>query len=422
MSSRGLSAGFLRYKAAWVSAFLALAANSGPAFAQNIVDIACDGTPKRFALCQDGNTCQTNLSQIASAIGPVSAANSGQDIVNFTGISNGLSAHVVYKIDAPIVSIPKPGNPNAPPTYFIQANPARGTIKEKSTNTQIASFSVATGALPTPPSINVPSTGQFTITNNGGTNDVRHQIDLLQPNSPDLPSDERGTYDFNLIRYEATCTPIPKASVSIKKKTVDGFGTFSFSVTGPTAVSDFQLQTTTANTTTDDNNDKDLTDLAPGTYTFVETSLDSTWLLTGLTCTGTGASIEPGTTKITFAPGANAICTFENTKRNDEKGTIVVKKVASGGTSQSAFSFTTANLDPNGFQLASAGEQVFPNVDSNPTNPYTITETPADGWSTAVACTGDGDYSAAGNTATVNSVGAGKTVTCTFTNTRTPAL
>jgi hypothetical protein len=96
-------------------------------------------------------------------------------------------------------------------------------------------------------------------------------------------------------------------------------------------------------------------------------------------------------------------------------GTIHIRK-ATSPASGTSFPFTET-ITPGNFSLADGGDRVFSNV---PAGTYTITEGALAGWSlTNVSCSG-GDTTAneVARTATVR-LGAGETVTCTFTNLQT---
>lgn len=220
-----------------------------------------------------------------------------------------------------------------------------------------------------------------------------------------------------------TVTNRKKASVTIKKETINGTGSFSFvsstTPAGQAAIGPFSQDTTAANPSTG----QTLTDLVPGSYTFTETPPAGTWLLTDLVCdTGTGISAVSHTGlqgSFTLAPGASGTCTFKNTLQQANKGTIIINKVAVGGDALFPFTATGAGL-PASFNIqtvAGAGGQTFANLDPGP---YSVTEDLPNlptGWTlTNLTCSAGGSPS--GATANITIQG-GDTVTCTFTNTKT---
>jgi hypothetical protein len=235
------------------------------------------------------------------------------------------------------------------------------------------------------------------------------------------------TATINLATGEnVTCTftNTKKASVTIKKETTGGTGTFTFDATtrpaGQGAIS--FTETTPPNPSAGEV----LTSLVPGTYTFTETPPAVGWILTDLDCdAGTGisnASVSGLTGTFTLAPGATGTCTFKNTLQQANNGTIVIRKVAAGGDGATPFNFTaTGGLVPANFSLTPPADgpapvpQTFANVTPGA---YSVTETAVAGWTTAVQCTDPtNNTTTAGSTASIN-VAAGETVDCTFTNTR----
>src|ERR671925_419284 len=93
-------------------------------------------------------------------------------------------------------------------------------------------------------------------------------------------------------------------------------------------------------------------------------------------------------------------------------GTIIVKKVTnpSPDPSDTSFSFTAAGgLSPSSFSLKNGQQQTFSNV--VPGSGYSVAETVPTGWNLTSSTCDDG--SPVSNI----DVGAGETVTCTFTNT-----
>ena len=100
-------------------------------------------------------------------------------------------------------------------------------------------------------------------------------------------------------------------------------------------------------------------------------------------------------------------CTFTDV----ERGHIVIKKLTSPSGSAQSFAFA-ASYNASGFGLADGGAN-----DSGPLKPgsYTVSEISTAGWQLASATCDDGDVPGA------ITLGAGKTVTCTFTNQRLAA-
>lgn len=151
--------------------------------------------------------------------------------------------------------------------------------------------------------------------------------------------------------------------------------------------------------------------LQPGTYTSTEADPTPSFDLTAIGCDD-GSSATPSTGSIatrtaTFKvdPGETVTCTFTNTQRGH---IVVVKKTNPVGSPQ-AFMFTPSYNGGTTFALTDGQSN-----DSGPLVPggYSVTETVPAGWDrTSAACDNLDSPSSV-------TLGAGKTVTCTFTNTQ----
>lgn len=157
-------------------------------------------------------------------------------------------------------------------------------------------------------------------------------------------------------------------------------------------------------------------DLAPGTYVVSESGPSG--YASEVNCGGKGGASG---TSHTFAlnAGETVTCTFTNRKL----GRIVVQKVAQGG--DAAFGFTGTGNGMSHFTIVTSGgsgNHVFDNlVPGTAGGSRAITESGVPlGWDlTNVACAstlGTSSVAVVGATATVSALGAGDTVTCTFTN------
>ena len=144
------------------------------------------------------------------------------------------------------------------------------------------------------------------------------------------------------------------------------------------------------------NNGSKDTVLDPGNYSIVEKPLAG-WDLTSATCDN-GNSVDA----IRLAAGQTVTCTFTNTQR----GHIIVKKTTEPGDGEPEFSFDPSWGDE--FGVKNGGQH-----DSGALEPgtYSVTENPLFGWELRTSvCSGQG------NTPDQITLGAGQTVTCTFTN------
>jgi len=141
-------------------------------------------------------------------------------------------------------------------------------------------------------------------------------------------------------------------------------------------------------------------DLKPGTYSVAELA-QAGWDLTSATCDD-GSPVDA----ISLQAGETVVCTFTNTKR----ASVIVKKVMVGGTSTFDFSGTPSGaISQNNGTIS---QEVVAGT-------YVSTEAAKAGWDlTSVVCSdADSVGSVADSNATFH-VGAGETVTCTFTNTK----
>ncbi len=168
--------------------------------------------------------------------------------------------------------------------------------------------------------------------------------------------------------------------------------TFSFNATG-TGYTNFTLTDTQAP------NDQTLN---AGTYSVGET-LPSGWTQSSATCVSSNQDTEtPG--NISLQNGETVTCTFTNT----QDGRIIVDKVTDPAGSTQSFAFTTTGTGFNGFSLT---DTATPNNQVVAPGAYTLSETPVSGWTQTSAVCDQGE------TPGSLDVGAGETVTCTFTNT-----
>src|ERR671924_1710059 len=147
--------------------------------------------------------------------------------------------------------------------------------------------------------------------------------------------------------------------------------------------------------------------VTPGSGYSVAETVPSGWDLTSQTCSD-GSPVS----NINVSPGETVTCTFTDRKR----GSIIVKKVTnpSPDPSDTSFSFTAGGgLSPSSFSLKNGQQQTFSNV--VPGSGYSAAETVPSGWNLTSATCDDG------SPVTNIDVGAGETVTCTFTNTANQA-
>jgi hypothetical protein len=100
-------------------------------------------------------------------------------------------------------------------------------------------------------------------------------------------------------------------TVIIKKKTVGGDGTFSFSGTGTGIPSYFTI------TTAGGSGSRTFADIAPGAKSVTENGPPSGWTFTGVTCYDPdyGTRVSGRTAYIDLDAGETVVCTFKNEKK-----------------------------------------------------------------------------------------------------------
>lgn len=224
--------------------------------------------------------------------------------------------------------------------------------------------------------------------------------------------------------------PAGSGTIVIRKTTVGGGATFSFTGTGGAPVGNFAIDASLGSGV------QTFTTVPPGPYTITET-VPSGWANNAINCTvnpSTAGSVitNLASHSVTITIGAGTVvvdCEFVNTKR----GSITIVKTATPEADQ-IFTFTSPGMTPPSFGLQppTTTQQSFGNLAAGA---YTINEVggPA-GWmvsdiecsvTTAGSNTSTFDFAgASGNTPgfepgdkTVNiALGTGDDVTCTFYN------
>ncbi|MFH0820121.1 MAG: hypothetical protein V1892_03755, partial [bacterium] len=228
--------------------------------------------------------------------------------------------------------------------------------------------------------------GAHTVGETAGTGtDLSHYVTVI---SGDCAAD--GTVSLAAGENKTcTITNTRKGSITIKKVTVGGDASFTF--TGDVAGSLSNNQTATAQ-------------VVPGTYHSTETVLTG-WDLTNITCNDSDSSgvISTGVATFNVAAGEDVTCTFINTKR----GHIIVDKITDPTGDPQSFDFTTTGSGYAGFSLT---DVAAPNNQEVVPGAYTVAETPlAGGDLTSATCDKD-------ETPASLDVEPGETVTCTFNN------
>ena len=194
-----------------------------------------------------------------------------------------------------------------------------------------------------------------------------------------------------------TLTNVEQGTIVIVKDTVGADGTFQFSSTGGSNMPGSFSVSTDGYT-----GSQTYTNIAPGTYSVSET-VPTGWQQESAVCTG-----DSTPSHIIIPVGGTVTCTFTD----EAQGTLEVVKNVVGADGTFAFTGTGGSTVPGLFSISTtegAGSTTFSNV--NPDNTYTLAETVPTGYQLeSASCTG-GVIPGASNAITV---GAGKTVICTF--------
>jgi hypothetical protein len=185
-----------------------------------------------------------------------------------------------------------------------------------------------------------------------------------------------------------TITNMKQGSIKIVKNTVGGDGTFGFT-------SNFGVSSIT---TSGGTNSQIVNNLSAGNGYSISETAQTGWVEGAFSCTNGTASA------ITVVAGQTTTCTIQNTKQ----GQIIVKKV----TNPSSDTTTTFSFVPNyetNFTLTNGNSNTSPLLSPNT---YSVSESALTGWDS------DGGTCNNGNPPSAIVLGAGQTVTCTFTNTQ----
>ena len=310
-------------------------------------------------------------------------------------------------------------------TVTKNTTPAQvGTFPFESTSPQgstlPSTFSITTNSNGTGSNIyNDLSSGAYTITELTPTSWVPGTIECTDDNNAaagNIATVNNATVSFNLgVGQDVTCTynNTAKGTLIIKKTTVGGTGTFTFNVPG---VSPSPSITTTSPNVAVSSSPITVTE---GTYDITENLPDNTWKQTDASCDN-----GDNPSSVTVGLDQTVTCSFTNTKL----ATVKIVKNALGGNGTFNFN-STGGLNPSTFSIDTSvnSTQEFDNV--TPGQSYTVSEpTQPNGWSLSnISCSSDNRNSTtstnlSNQTATISDLGAGDTVTCTFTDTLLPTL
>ncbi len=137
--------------------------------------------------------------------------------------------------------------------------------------------------------------------------------------------------------------------------------------------------------------------LSPGTYSVSE-NVPAGWDLTSATC-----SDQSDPSEVSLQAGETVTCTFTNT----QLGTIIVEKDIVPDDEEATFGFLSETLSPSEFSLGDGGTQTFENLEPGT---YDVSELANEDYNTTASCSDESDPQEI-------ILGAGETITCTFTNT-----
>jgi hypothetical protein len=221
-----------------------------------------------------------------------------------------------------------------------------------------------------------------------------------------------------LFCYSTQPTTPGSGTITVRKETKEGFGTFSFKIEGP--------QNSSLSLTTSDGSNSVASEAfvkTVGDYTIKETELLDGWALNNITCTSDKNAtfdIRKSQQKVSFKlqPGENVVCTFENENKN--KGEITVEKKAIGGSG--TFNFE-GSLGAFSIDAAQGSTGSYGPIETA-TGTYNISEIVPDGWSFAGAvCKKAGQTVGSANASGVSfELTKNDKVTCTFENRKESSL
>ena len=201
-------------------------------------------------------------------------------------------------------------------------------------------------------------------------------------------------------------------TLQIVKNTVGGDGTFGFTVAGPTPLSP-------SITTSGGTGSTSTYAVIPGTFQITESSSPAGWTFVGATCSFNGGAPSAYTlgNNLTIGSTDHVVCTFTNSAPGYLK--LVKNTVGGDGT----FSFTNTDVTGLATSLTTSGGTASSTSSALvPGSGFAVGETVPAGWdlTSAVCKLADGTTvtgSLSGSTITGITVEAGKTTTCTFTDT-----
>jgi hypothetical protein len=203
-----------------------------------------------------------------------------------------------------------------------------------------------------------------------------------------------------------TFTNTKYGSVTVVKNTNFGNSTFPFTTTGGLNPSSFNI------TTVNGSGSQVYSSVLPGTYSVTENT-PASWIQGSISClNGTApiGTVSGSTASFSLTAGQNIVCTFTNTGQGNLK---IVKNTVGG---DSTFGFNVTGPTPLTPSLTTVNGTKDTGLLAVTTGTYSVTENSVpSGWTqTNSTCTnGQASFSTSNF-----SVGAGETITCTFTNTR----
>ncbi len=220
-----------------------------------------------------------------------------------------------------------------------------------------------------------------------------------------LDGGSTGNRDNQMSAAALVVAPAPGSITIIKDAVPNHAQNFAFTTTG-VGLNNFSLDDDSDNTLS---NTVVFNGLDVGTYTVTEGAIAG-WNLTNLVCvdptTNSTVNLGTRTATINVGDGENITCTYTNTLQT---GTIVVDKITIPSGDTQSFSFTAGGTGYSNFALTDAAA---PNSQVVTVGTYSIAETIPAGWTQTSALCDNGE------TIEDITVGAGETITCTFTNTK----
>lgn len=182
--------------------------------------------------------------------------------------------------------------------------------------------------------------GTYSVTETGGV--AGWDLADLTCTTGGSDSGSTATVTITGASEDVTCTYTnhKRGSIKVVKNAIpDNPRDFFFSTTGA-GLSDFSLDDDTGSPLS---NEKQFTNLVPGSYSVTEAAPGNGWTLTGLSCPSETVSLPMRKATISLSPGQALTCTFTNSRRQPD---AMIKNNAEAASAYAKDDFFTPFLTP----------------------------------------------------------------------------